>query len=242
MNSRIENEIEHGRKISEDAENVWNWSSPAGSRRAERRATYIVDFGKITGRDKVLEIGAGTGLFTGKVYDRTHAQIVATDISEELLEVARKKYSGIEFRTADAMALDFADATFDVVFGSSVLHHLDMDKSLKEIFRVLKPGGRIVFEEPNMLNPQIFIQKNIPFIKKWLGDSPDETAIVRWKMKALMERNGFRNVKLFPVDFLHPSTPSFLVKPVKWLSDVLQEIPLIKEIAGSIFIYGEKTN
>ena len=64
MSQRIEREIVHGREISQDAEAVWNWSSPAGRVRAERRAAFFVKYGHITGRDNVLEIGAGTGLFS----------------------------------------------------------------------------------------------------------------------------------------------------------------------------------
>ena len=89
MDKRLENEIEHGRKISENAEGVWNWASPAGKVRADRRAKYFVDVAKITAQDAVLEIGCGTGLFTGKVSDLTGAKITATDLSEELLNLAR---------------------------------------------------------------------------------------------------------------------------------------------------------
>lgn len=165
---------------------------------------------------------------------------MATDLSPELLEVARQKYTGIEFKLEDAMNLSFADSSFQVVFGSSVLHHLDFQKSLKQIYRVLKPGGKMVFAEPNMINPQIFIQKNIPFIKKWLGDSPDETAIVRWKFKKLLEENGFKNVIIIPYDFLHPVVPSFLISLVNGTGKIIERIPVAREIAGSVIISAMK--
>ena len=138
------------------------------------------------------------------------------------------------------MQLSFADNSFDVVFGSSILHHLDFDKSLKEIFRVLKPGGRMVFAEPNMINPQILIQKNIPFIKKWLGDSPDERAIVRWSYKKQMQNIGYKEVNIFPYDFLHPYTPEWMIPSVKAVGGLIEKTPFLREIAGSVIIYGEK--
>ena len=98
----------------------------------------------------------------------------------------------------------------------------------------------MVFAEPNMLNPQIFIQKNIPFIKKMLGDSPDETAIVKWKMSEMLKKAGFSKVKIFAYDFLHPSTPSFMIPLVETIGKNAEKIPLLKEIAGSVIIYGEK--
>jgi ubiquinone/menaquinone biosynthesis C-methylase UbiE len=187
-----------------------------------------------------LEIGCGTGLFTRLVNEKSGASILATDISYELLKEAREKFPQGKFVLDDAMNMQFADASFDVVFGSSVIHHLDLKKSAQEIYRVLKPGGRMVFAEPNMLNPQIFIQKNIPFIKRWLGDSPDETAIVRWKYKKLLKETGFKNIRIFPYDFLHPLTPRFLIPLVDRLGRLIEKIPLLRELAGSVIIYAEK--
>lgn len=239
-NNRIDNEIAHGKKISENAEDVWGWATPAGQIRANRRAGYFVSEGQIKQGDKVLEIGCGTGLFTEKVYNATKAEIIATDLSEDLLEVARKKGLPITFKAEDAMNLSYADASFDVVFGSSILHHLDFEKSLNEIYRVLKPGGRLVFAEPNMINPQILVQKNVGFIKEWLGDSPDETAIVRWSFSNLLRKHNFINVNIFPYDFLHPYTPKPLIGLVNGFGKLLEKLPLTKEIAGSVIISAHK--
>lgn len=241
MSQRIQNEIAHGKKLSAaGAENIWNWESPAGKKRADRRAGYFVELARVKQGDKVLEIGCGTGLFTRKFYEATQADITAIDISEDLLEQARKLLPGVVFQVDDAMNLSFGEKTFDVVYGSSVLHHLEFDSSLKEIMRVLKPGGRMIFAEPNMINPQIMIQKNVPFIKKWLGDSPDETAIVRWKFRRLLEKKGFKKVRIFPYDFLHPLVPGLFISLVEKLGKLIEKIPVAREIAGSVIIYAEK--
>ncbi len=239
-NSRIENEIEHGKKIVNEAESFWGWSSYIGQLRAERRANLIVNLGKFTQSDHLLELGCGTGTFTKKIYNKTNAQITPVDISPELLVIARNKLPEIDFMIADAMNLPFSNEKFTGVYGSSVLHHLDIKKALVEIFRVLKKNGKIVFAEPNMINPQIFIQKNVPFIKKLMGESPDEKAIIRWKLFKQMKSIGFKNIKIFPYDFLHPVTPKKLVKQIDYLGRTLERIPIIKEIAGSVMIYAEK--
>jgi ubiquinone/menaquinone biosynthesis C-methylase UbiE len=238
--SRLENEKTHGKRISGHAEEVWGWASPAGKLRADRRAKYLFEMGAFLEGDALLEIGCGTGLFSGKMHEATGAQIVATDISDDLLAVARQEHPEILFVMDDAMNMSFPDKTFDGVFGSSIVHHLDANRSMKEVFRVLKPHGRVVFAEPNMLNPQILVQKNVPFIKRMLGDSPNETAIVRWRMKRLMEEIGFINVRIFPYDFLHPYTPGFMSVFVNWLGRILEKLPIVREIAGSVIIYGEK--
>ncbi len=111
----------------------------------------------------------------------------------------------------NAYELSYPDAVFDSVVGSSVLHHLEIEEALREIYRVLKPGGTIYFTEPNMLNPQIAIQKNVPWVKRKLGDSPDETAFFRWPLRRLLEETGYRDVRIDPFDFLHPKTPVALI-------------------------------
>jgi len=239
--SRIENEIEHGRKLhSNGAESIWNWSSAAGKKRADRRSEYFVELADVKHGDRVLEVGCGTGLFTRKFYQGTRASITAVDISQELLDEAKTHLQEVNFQCDDAMKLSFANNSFDVVFGSSILHHLDFRPAAKEIYRVMRAGGRMIFAEPNMLNPQIFVQKNVAFVKRHLGDSPDETAIVRWRFAKMMREIGFRKIRTFPYDFLHPSTPESLIPFVECLGMAIEKIPVVREIAGSVILYGEK--
>ena len=189
----------------------------------------------------VLELGCGAGYFTQELA-RSGADIIAIDVSPELLEIARTKCSSqnVEYQIQNAYALSYSEAVFDSVVGSSVLHHLEIEEALRDIYRVLKPRGSIYFTEPNMLNPQIAIQKNIPWIKRKLGDSPDETAFFRWKLWRLLERTGYRDVQIDPFDFLHPKTPVALINRVKAFGRFLEKMPVISELAGSLYIRAVK--
>ena len=122
------------------------------------------------------------------------------------------------------------------MIGSSVLHHLQLPLALEKMRDLLKPGGVLSFAEPNMLNPQIFVQKNVGFVKRWAGDSPDETAFVRWRFRATLERIGFRDVVIAPFDWLHPATPSFAIPMVRRVGRALEMMPGLREFAGSICI------
>ncbi len=106
--------------------------------------------------------------------------------------------------------------------------------------RVLKPGGRIFFTEPNMMNPQIAMQKNIPSLKRKLGDSPDETAFFRWSLKNLMLNTGFLAIAIKPFDFLHPALSPYLIPLVSTLGSMVEKTPVLKEIAGSLYITAQK--
>ena len=143
------------------------------------------------------------------------------------------------FFASDIEHLPICENSCDVILGNSVLHHLEIESALKEIFRVMKKGARFAFSEPNMLNPYIFLQKRIKFIKKLTGDSPGESAFFRWDLKRVFEKAGFRNVIIKPFDFLYPYTPVSLLNIVDKLGMFLEKTAL-KEVAGSLFIAGEK--
>jgi len=240
MDKRLINEIEHGKfLIKKGAGEIWNWETPAGKLRWKRRVNML-SF-SLRSDQSVLEIGCGTGYFTKELI-KTGACITSIDISPNLIEEAINKIhsKNIKFKIENAYEMSFDNNSFDAVIGSSVLHHLDVDKALQEIYRVLKPGGTICFTEPNMMNPQILIQKNIPAVKRKLGDSPDETAFFKWALRKKLKKYLFREVKVVPFDFLHPLTPPYLINFIEKVSYFLERAPLLKEIAGSLYIYAKK--
>jgi SAM-dependent methyltransferase len=238
--SRIAEEVAHGRRLSSERPEIWFWSTPAGQRREERRTRMILEHGRFVANEKLLEIGCGVGNFTGQIHAAVGADIVAVDVSPDLLEEARARVPGVRFEVADVHRLAYADAAFDAVYGSSILHHLEIETALREILRVLRPGGRMVFAEPNMLNPQVFVIKNVPWVKRRMHETPHETAFVRWSLAGLLSRTGFVAVRVSPFDFLHPHVPRRLIGAVERLGRVLEWLPLVREVAGSCLIYAEK--
>ena len=240
MQERIAKEVLHGRFLAQrGAGEIWNWESPAGKLRWARRVKMLSSH--LKPGMTVLELGCGTGSFTRELA-RSGADIVAIDVSPELLEIAKLNCSvpNVRFQIQNAYSLSYSEAVFDSVVGSSVLHHLEIEEALRDVYRVLKPEGTICFTEPNMLNPQIAIQKNIPWIKQKLGDSPDETAFFRWPLRRLLERAGYRDIRVDPFDFLHPKTPVALIDRMDAFGRFLENVPVISEVAGSLYIRAMK--
>ena len=96
---------------------------------------------------KVLDIGCGTGYFSALLAERG-AEVTAADLSEEMLVQARVRCGDkvTAYQQADAEALPFADASFDLVFSSLALQWcVDLAAPLRELQRVTKAGGQIFF-------------------------------------------------------------------------------------------------
>lgn len=240
MDERLKNEITHGKYLlAHDPGKVWNWETPAGKKRWARRAGMLTRH--LTAGTKVLEIGCGTGYFSKELV-RTGADITAIDISPDLLLVAAQKViaNNIVFQVENAYAMNLADDSFDFIVGSSVLHHLDVEQALQECWRALKPGGILRFTEPNMLNPQIALQRNIPFIRRRMGDSLDETAFFRWSLRKQLAKAGFVDISIRPFDFLHPQIPECLISFFRPLCSLLERTPILSEFAGSLCIEARK--
>lgn len=236
---RKDREIAHSRMLARrDTEQLWGWDSPAGRKRAERRGELIALGAGLGPGTRTLEIGCGTGMFTG-MFARTGANIVAVDISGDLLAKARER--NLPSDRVRFLEKPFeecvVDGPFDAVVGSSVLHHLDIEKSLDKIQTLLKPGGVMCFAEPNLLNPQVFIERKFTFLRPWLNYvSPDETAFIHWRIAATLRRAGFDKVEVTPFDWLHPSTPERFIAALSAAGRVLERIPLIREFSGSVLI------
>jgi SAM-dependent methyltransferase len=97
---------------------------------------------------RVLEVGCGLGT-DGARFAAAGADYTGVDLTEAAVALARRRFELFDlpgnFQTADAENLDFPDASFDLVYSHGVLHHTpDTAKAVREIHRVLRPGGRAI--------------------------------------------------------------------------------------------------
>lgn len=123
----------------------------------ERCISYAADrFRAVAGGDgwpygRALELGCGTGFFLLNLMQAgVAARGSVTDLSPGMVAAALRNAEGlgldVDGRVADAERIPYEDATFDLVVGHAVLHHIpDVERALREVLRVLRPGGRFVF-------------------------------------------------------------------------------------------------
>jgi demethylmenaquinone methyltransferase/2-methoxy-6-polyprenyl-1,4-benzoquinol methylase len=129
------------------------------------------------GPARALDVATGTGDLAIEL-ERRGAEVVGVDFSEAMLEIARKKAPAIEFRTGNALSLEFGDDEFDAAtVGFGARNFDDLDRGLAEMARVVRPGGRVVVLE--ITNPQkpplstffrIWFDRIVPVLGRVAGD------------------------------------------------------------------------
>jgi SAM-dependent methyltransferase len=161
-----------------------------------------------------LDYGCGEGRLAFALLDKGAHRVTGIDVSEVRVDVARRRSEQLgvadrcEFSVADAHATGFPGASFDLVVGTDVLHHLDLRRALLEIRRVLKPSGRAVFVEPLAHNPILRLGR----LLTPSGRTPDEHpfTIEDWRLCAAIF-DGFRHserefltIPLMPLNLVLP--------------------------------------
>lgn len=145
--------------------------------------------------DRILEVGAGMGRFT-LLLEQEGYDVVASDLSEKLLAALRDECPALETVAGDALDLPSRlNGQFDQVLGFFMLHHLpDVDRAFQGLARLVKPGGRIAFVEPNAYYVPFYLQVFFSRRMSWRGDG----GIVR--MRSGLISRAMRSAGLVPME------------------------------------------
>jgi ubiquinone/menaquinone biosynthesis C-methylase UbiE len=144
----------------------------------------------------VLEYGCAKGDKSLR-WAREGARIKGIDISGKAVDIANERARAeklpAQFYAMNAEQLELPDASFDVVFGEGILHHLDLTKACREIARVLRPQGRAIFVEPLGHNPVFNLYRKLT--PKMRTD--DEHPLVRSDLELMRRYFAHVEVKYF---------------------------------------------
>lgn len=182
---------------------------------------------------RFLDFGCGDGVTEFFLtYYLPLFELVGIDVSEKSIEEAKKrKIPNALFKHFDGNRIPFPDSSFDVVFAAGVLHHIKKDMHFSvvgEMYRVLKPGGRLYIFEHNPINP--FTQ----YLVKTCEFDKDVNLITSGYCKSLLQKTNFFVTDIaFNIFFPRYSFFKWFIKLEKYLT----RIPL----GGQYFIRSFKT-
>jgi 2-polyprenyl-3-methyl-5-hydroxy-6-metoxy-1,4-benzoquinol methylase len=190
----------------------------------------------------ILELGCGTGELAYRLAALSGARVTGVDLSAKFIHHATVAHShpGLRFIVAD-LSKESPTTEYDryhFIVGNGILHHLfhRLDSFLPALARWLLPGGRLIFWEPNLYNPYIFLIFTFSFFRRLARLEPDEMAFTRTLISRKLTAAGFHDIQVDTRDFLLPNTPTFLIKPIVALGHKMERIPLIRHWAQSIFL------
>ncbi|HEY5824305.1 MAG TPA: class I SAM-dependent methyltransferase [Cyclobacteriaceae bacterium] len=213
--------------------------------RAERRSDYWMSQMEVDPSKSVMEIGCGSGVKAYTLARKSGMQVLATDIDPEYIEEAKRTYQlpNLSFRVVDSTELDRTiEGSFDYIVGNGILHHLyhHIDGALTNMLRILKPNGKMIFIEPNIYNPFVHLIFSYPYWRKKAHLDPDEMAFSKSFITDKLIKAGYVDVKVEYKDFLLPGIPNVLIQPSIAIGNMVEKIPLVRNVSQSIFISARK--
>ena len=222
------------------------WSGGLSTRiRGERRAELIVSKMAPDPSQRMLEIGCGRGEIARYIASRTGVQVLGVDRSERFVNEANAQAQAqAQDGNAHFEVLDFTKPDeilgrrFDYVVGNGILHHLyhELTESLKVIRNLLVDDGRIVFLEPNLHNPYVFLIFEQAGLRRLAKLEPDEMAFTRRFAIDALRKAGYREIEVEYRDFLIPGVPNWSIRPLVSFGRVAEGVPGLKHLAQSLFI------
>lgn len=212
--------------------------------RLRRRTEWIIELMDPTPFKKLMEIGCGTGFISSVIAEKTGMKVIGSDLCVPFIDEARSKYvfPNLSFEVLDfnKVAENVTDS-YDYLIGNGILHHLyyNLDEVLINFKKLLTPGGKIIFMEPNIYNPYVAAIFKNRTLRKKARLEPDEMAFSKRFMRKKLEKHGYGNIAIQYRDFLLPGIPKIFIKPSIFVGNILEKTPL-RMISQSILISATK--
>jgi len=209
--------------------------------RTERRCDLMMT--KMAGgrSGEILEIGCGRGEIACRLASQTEMNVLGIDRSDRFVEIAQQNASGsnAHFEVADfRRPATLLEHRFAYVVGNGILHHLyqELPASLLAMRKLLVEDGRLIFLEPNLHNPYVYLIFTRPRLRRMAKLEPDEMAFTRKFVMDKLEKAGFSDIEVEYRDFLLPVVPDWMIQPLVRLGDIAERTPGLKHLAQSLFI------
>lgn len=127
--------------------------------------------------------------------------------------------------------------SFDYIVGTAILCHNRYAQNLAALYRLLKPGGQLLFFEANYWNPQVFLKNTIRSLGRWSGEAECQIGMRKFQLMKQASHQGYTHTEIVPYDIVHPLTPRSLISAVQSTAFILEHAPVIREFCGTLYIW-----
>ncbi len=158
---------------------------------------FLEQTGVLTPSAEILEIGSGTGALLHELRQRK-LRAQGVELREAFIAQARAWYGDLPISHVTGLALPFRDRSFDVVMSFDVFEHIsDSDAHLREVARVLKPGGSYVLQTPNRWMNVVFETIRWRSFTAWREEHCSLHTLA--ELEARLRRHGFATVRPYDI-------------------------------------------
>ena len=234
--------IENLRQMERAREAYWLSHGSTSPIKLHWRAVTVRHCFHVLPGESILEIGAGSGLWTERLTSvlRGENPITAAVFNSDLADQAseRRLENTDVALVGDLGALP--DATFDYVVGTAILCHDRYSENLRQVHRLLKPGGQMLFFEANYWNPQVLAKSLVPALGRRAGNAQCQVGMRKYRLMKAASSQGLTDIEIVPYDIVHARTPRRLIPAIQQTAFILEHVPGLREACGTLYIWAAK--
>ena len=231
------------REMERVREAYWRNSPSTAPVKLRWRALTVRHCFHVLPGESILELGAGSGLWTehlDKVFHGENPITAAVFNADFARATSQQKLSNTQFMQVTDLMTDLTKESFDYIIGTAILCHDQYPQNLKALHRLLKPGGQILFFEANYWNPQVFFKNTVPLIGRAAGQARCQVGMRKYKLMQTASHQGFTHIEVIPYDIVHSRTPRSFIRFLQSLAYILEHAPIIRNLCGTLFIWAKK--
>jgi dolichol-phosphate mannosyltransferase len=235
--------LDNLREMEQRREDYWKAHPATGALKLGWRALAVRHCFHVVPGEHILELGAGSGLWTQHLTRvlRGENPITAATFDESLTDAARSRrlqsVSVVRVRDFEA---DLQPASFDYVVGTGILCHNRFAENVAALHRLLRPGGQLLFFETNFWNPLALLKRFLPGFGRWSGNASCQVGLRKYQLLKVCSQQGFSHLEIVPYDIIHPSIPERLANFLQAKAIVLEQAPLLRELCGTLYIWARR--
>ena len=190
-------------KVSREAEKYFEvvsgrWDVLRKSLYGDEVRDAVLNAAKIQPSDCVLDVGAGTGFLTEGAA-KIAQKVIALDFSAAMMGEARAKLRGrnVEFKIGNVEHIPLPGGSVNAVIGNMILHHcLNPELAIRDMARVLAPGGRLALSDLQQHNHEFLREEHAD---RWLGFEIE-------RVRSMLDESAFENVRVAPLESCSSTT------------------------------------